>query len=111
MDLGQFALLGVTSASLHWLLARSKIAQPLWSRARGWLDALLRCPACSGFWLGLGLGAGGIRPMEFGHGPTLDIAGAGILAVFACPVAEGILIWGLKMSTVEEASPRDCPPE
>lgn len=103
-DLEQASLLGILSAALHWLVARSRIAKPIWSRAKGLTNDLLRCPACSGFWLGLGLGAVGIAPMTTGIYP-LDVGSAGVLAMFLTPVAEGVMVWGLAMSAVEEDAP------
>lgn len=108
-------LLGVLSATIHWLIARSKIAQPLWSRARGWIATLLACPACSGFWIGAALTATGIvaAPPWFLGPPdtTVFTAGAiltnGLLAVFLTPVCEGILMWGFGMSAIESDEPDD----
>ena len=103
-SLQQFALLGVLSAAVHWLLARSDVMGWFWSRVTGRLDQLLRCPACSGFWIGLGLGAAGLRPVTTGY-DFVDALTSGLLALYATPVAEGVLIWGLAASEVEDEPP------
>jgi hypothetical protein len=104
LDVGQLALLGLLSTALHWLIARSKIAQPLWSRARGWAAALLACPACSGWWLGLGLGTGGVRPV-MGSWRIVEVIASGLLAVVLTPIFEGVMLWGLERSAIEQEEP------
>ena len=83
------------STALHWLLARADITRPFWSRAArwSWLDALLRCPACSGFWLGLALWLYGVRP-----GNVLETA---LYSLLLTPVMEAVLIWGLQGSAID----------
>jgi hypothetical protein len=101
-------VLGLLTASTHWLVARSEIARPLWSRARGWLAKLLACAGCSGWWLGLGYGALGLRPVSHGWRGILV---AGILGTILTPIFEALLIWGLDETaisvdgTVPEPSP------
>jgi hypothetical protein len=99
-------LLGLASSALHWLIARSEIAKPLWSRAGGVLGALLRCPACSGFWIGLGLAAGGLTPLVTGS-VIANILATGILALYLTPVFEAVLLWGLGVSAIEEPPTQD----
>lgn len=94
MDLQQLVLLGILSSSIHWIIARSKIAKPLWSRAKGWLADLLACPACFGFWIGIFLGLGGVQPYP-GY-----VSVTAVLAVFLTPVFEGALLWGLEVSSM-----------
>lgn len=106
LDVGQLALLGLLSTGLHWLIARSTIARPLWSRARGWLAALLACPACSGWWLGLGLGLGGVRPAS-GQGGIVAVIASGILAMVLTPVLEGVMLWGLAQSAIVTEEPEE----
>lgn len=100
--IGQAILLGLLTAAGHWLLARSEVMRWLWSRASGRLDALLRCPACSGFWLGLVGWACGLSPLEglLAWWP-LQAVGAGLLAIFLTPVFEGVLLWGLDRSALD----------
>ena len=100
----QLAMLALLSASIHWLVARSAITKPLWSRARGWLAELLKCAGCSGFWIGLGLGALGIRPVQ---PPSVlpAIFLSGLLAVFLTPIFEGMLLWGLRESAIDSDDP------
>ncbi len=110
LDLHQLLLLGLLSTSVHWLVARSSIAEPLWSRARGRLGDLLRCPACSGWWLGLGLGALGITPVASPH-RWIAIVAAGLLAVVLTPVVEAGLLFGLQHSAIppEPEEPEAAP--
>jgi len=95
------ATLGVLTATLHWLAARAKITKRFWDAA--WLpasvDGLLRCPACSGFWLGLGVGLWGVRPLRTGAA-WLDVLTAGVCGIFMTPLFEGIILWGLDRSSL-----------
>ncbi len=106
LDVGQLALLGLLSTALHWLIARSKIAQPLWSRARGWLALLLACPACSGWWLGLGLGTGGVRPVTVSW-RIVEVVLCGLLAMVLTPVVEAVMLWGLERSAIVAEEPEE----
>lgn len=99
LDLQQLVLLGILSSSTHWLVARSSIAKPLWSRAKGSLAELLACPSCSGFWIGWALGLIGVRPTHVGV--VADLFFASLLAVFLTPVFEAVLLWGLHTSAIE----------
>lgn len=40
--------------AIYHLASQATITRPLWSRYPPRLDAFLSCPACFGFWLGLG---------------------------------------------------------
>lgn len=95
------ATLGILSATIHWIVARSKAMQWFWESP--WLptfvDDLLRCPACLGFWLGLGLGATGVRPLTTGH-VWLDIVAAGLAGVWCTPIVESALLWGIDKASV-----------
>jgi hypothetical protein len=96
-----FATLAILASALHWLVARAEITKPVWDAI--WLperlDALLKCPACSGFWLGLWLGAAGLRPLVTGHW-WIDVVAAGVAGVWGVPVAEGVMLWGLDRSKI-----------
>jgi hypothetical protein len=101
----QLIFLGVLCSGLHWIVARSEIMRPLWSRASGALGMLLACAGCSGFWLGLLLGAVGLRPLRFGidvlaFGHFVDTMVTGVLGTFVTPVFEGMLLWGLERSAI-----------
>jgi len=99
LALDQLFLLGLLSAVIHWLGARSEIARPLWSRARGWLDKLLRCPACSGFWLGGLVTWGGVHP--FSDMPRWqEIVGGALCGVILTPVFEAVLLWALERTAI-----------
>ena len=96
----RLVLLGILCASVHWLVARSQIAKPLWSHATGWVDGLLRCAGCSGWWLGLLWGlAPTLRPVEHG---VVGWLVTGVLGAFVTPVFEAFLLWGLEASTLED---------
>lgn len=97
-------LLGLLCAALHWLVARSVIAKPLWSRATGKWDELLRCPACSGFWIANGLWTLGVRPLGDGF---LTVFLTGALGAILTPVFEATMLWGLERTAVEEPKPAD----
>lgn len=107
LNLEHLVLLGVLSAAIHWLVARSLIFSWFWSRVTGWAQDLLSCPACSGFWIGLGLGVLGVRPL---HGLGLvDILGAGLFGIYLTPIIEGTLLWGLKRSSMQRAEDSSGP--
>ena len=103
IDFSRLFFLGLLTAAIHWFVARSEIAAPLWSRARGWFDRLLRCPACSGFWLGLLLYFAGIHVVSARYRLTEFVAN-GFLALFITPIFEGALLWGLQQSAIERAA-------
>jgi hypothetical protein len=109
LHLDQLFILGIFTTSIHWLVARSEIARPLWSRAHGWLEKLLRCPACSGFWLGGLVTWGGVQPFGDALAPWSGGALwpfvwktqlAGIAAMFLTPVFEAVMVWGLRESAI-----------
>ena len=91
--------LGLLSAAIHWIVARAKVTRSFWSALwlPGFISDLLACAACSGFWIGLGLGLAGIRPL--GHG-ILGVLCSGLLGVVATPVVEGVLLWGLSTTKI-----------
>lgn len=105
IDLTHLFVLGLLTSSAHWLFARSKIAKPLWSRTRGFIDELLRCPACSGVWLAAGAYVAGVRPVGKG-GPAFICTM--LLGLILTPVFEGVLLWGLERSALEDAD--EVPP-
>lgn len=53
MDL---VLLAIVGAAAHFLLYRALVTRWLWSRYPAWIDSFFSCSACTGFWLGLGVG-------------------------------------------------------
>jgi hypothetical protein len=92
----QVVLLSMLTGAGHWILARSAVMFWFWGRATGWFDQLLRCPACSGFWLGGIAWLCGIRPLDaFMPWWPLSLVGTAILATLGTPVAEAVLLWGL----------------
>lgn len=101
MNWSAFLTLGVLAASIHWTVARAKITQWFWGAS--WLprilNELLSCPACSGFWIGLGLGLAGLRPLHTDL-VTLDVLATGVLALYTTPILEGVMLWGLERSRI-----------
>ncbi len=100
IDLSKLLLFGMLCASLHWLIARAEITKPLWSRASGVLDKLLRCAGCSGWWLGGVVYVLGLRP--FALSAWWSVLVACILGTFITPVFEGILLWGLEHTALQD---------
>lgn len=96
-------LVGIWCAAVHWTVARSTVCRGFWSRARGRLKALLECPACSGFWLGLSAWGLGIRPVPDAH-TFVSVGVCGALGLWLTPIFEGILLWGLDMSSLESST-------
>lgn len=104
LNVQHLLFLGILTTAVHWLIARSSIMSWLWSRARGTAAKLLACPACSGWWLGLGASLLGFNPViwtDTGWIPALgSFLTTGLLAMFLTPVFEGLLIWGLETSHI-----------
>ncbi len=109
LNIQHLLLLGMLSASLHWVLARAEITRFAWSRAPRWLDKLLRCPACSGWWLGVLFGVLGVCPVQIAESRAGEFACAGLLAIWLTPVFETCLLWGLEHSAVPEAESTQVP--
>jgi hypothetical protein len=105
LNWNQLATLGIFSAVIHWVVARAKITKPFWELSwlpigREFVDGLLSCAACSGWWIGLGLGWG-MRLTPFLTGSAFwDVIGAGIAGVFVTPLVESMLLWGLNHSKI-----------
>lgn len=99
IDLSTLLVFGILCASLHWFIARSQVMRWFWSRQHGWIDALLRCPACSGFWLGLNLWCYGVRPLA---GRWWSAVLTGALGMWLTPVLEAVMLWALERSALEE---------
>lgn len=93
--------LGIITATIHWIVARSKIMKWFWNAI--WLpkrvNQLLECPACSGFWLGIAVGMLGVTPLTAGSW-WFELPAAGIAGTFATPVLQAVLLWGLKQSEI-----------
>jgi hypothetical protein len=117
MDVSQLVLFGIFCSAIHWLIARSEIARPFWSRADGWLGRLLACAGCSGFWIGAVIGGAGLTaPLALDVAPILgvDIAlralAHAVLGVFVTPVFESVLLWGLHESAIVVDEPAEPEP-
>jgi hypothetical protein len=110
LDLNALLLLGLLAAGIHWIVARSKVTKWFWGLdwwpapgsitsglVKEGFASLLACTACSGFWIGIGLGIAGVQPV--GHG-VVGVACSGLLGVVATPVVEGVLLWGLSATKI-----------
>lgn len=105
IDWNQLVTLGVLAAVIHWLVARAQITQHFWRLewlpvGRDFVDGLLRCAACSGWWIGLGLGWGRhLVPFQMGSA-FWNVVGAGLTGIFVTPIFESVLLWGLEKSRI-----------
>lgn len=100
LALDQLVVLTLLGAPTHWLIARSQAMRWLWSRA-GWWDGLFKCAACSGFWIGLAASAHGLTPVTWGW-PVLDQVTTAVLSMLFTPVVEGVMLWGLYASAMDD---------
>ena len=93
--------LGILCASVHWIVARAKITEWFWDAdwLPKFLNNLLTCPACSGFWLGLLFGIAGLRPLVSSH-TTLDVLTTSVAGLFCTPLVEAVFLWGLDRSKI-----------
>lgn len=101
LNLNTLIFFGLLTAGIHWLVARSSITKPIWSKATGKLDGLLRCAGCSGFWLGLALWIIGVRPIDGGIVLARAFLLTGVLGAALTPVVEAVVLWGLAETAVE----------
>lgn len=106
LDTKQAVMLGLLCAASHWLIARSEAMRWFWGRMHGMPDRLLRCAACSGWWLAMIFQALGVQP--FSGWPPATFICTNLLALFLTPVFEGMLLWGLDASSMP--APDEDPP-
>lgn len=92
-------LLALLSTAIHWFVARSTIMHWFWRRAKGWFAKLLACPACSGFWLGCGLGYMGIQAVDGGN-VVAELLINGAVALVLTPMVEAVFLLGLNASAI-----------
>lgn len=109
LDLSKLLLFGILCATLHWLIARAEITKPLWSRAPGPIDKLLRCSGCSGWWLGGIVYVCGLQPIA--RTSWWSVLVACLLGAFVTPVFEGLLLWGLESTAVHAEEPGPDEPD
>jgi hypothetical protein len=108
LNVEHLVLLGLLTAPTHWIIARSEIARPFWSRLRGFPAKLLACPACSGFWLALVLAAFGVQPVtvlcpsKLGAGIAMFLA-SGVLGTLVTPIMQAVMLLGLHYSAMPAA--------
>lgn len=84
-------LLGLYGAAFHYVTYRAEITRWLWSRYPRWLEGLLGCAACSGFWVGAGVGwlwvATDQPALGLAAGDPLTILAAALVCLVVAPVA------------------------
>jgi hypothetical protein len=103
-DLLLFALL---CTGAYYLLARAEITRWLWQPLDGMrgIGPLLRCPACTGAWLGAG--ASFIVPVV-GHTDhwwlacTASVVEHALLGMVCTAIGWGAMKWGLNVGAVSE---------
>lgn len=103
----QLFILGLLSATIHWIIARASITARFWrllwlphGMLREFLNELLSCPACSGFWIGIALGLNGLQPIQ-GSFYVVCVLATGFASLFLTPIFEGVFLWGLRASAIE----------
>ena len=108
--MGDLVVFGLFVTAAYYLFARAQITKFAWSRYRGFLDRLARCPACSGFWLGLLLSHWAPTvypgwycglPAEYDWRWALGIVLAGFLGMVLCAVFYGLMHWGLAITSID----------
>lgn len=100
LNVQQLVLLALLSGALHWFIARSTITQFFWSQTSGWLDKLLRCAACSCFWIGLCL-ALVVQPAVQWWSPPGEVLATGLLTMITGPWAEALLLAALDATKID----------
>jgi hypothetical protein len=107
----RFWAFGLLCTTIYWLLARAEISKPLWSRYRGFLDRLARCPACSGTWLGIAV-AFAEPPPYVGNGSIWEKAVWGALSgMFLTPLGMMVLKAALTYTNLGQNGQPDNSPE
>jgi hypothetical protein len=99
----------VASTFAYYVLARAEITRPLWSRYRGSLDALARCAACSGFWIGLALSAALEPPWWMRqYGLASRVVWGGVWGLVGTPIGVALLVVAVRVSTVRDDGDGDA---
>ncbi len=103
-------LLACLTTSVYYLLAWAEISRPLWSRYPKWfpkwVNAMMSCAACSGFWYGLAAGVVAWRlglTLDDLLGVTLERARAWYIvpAVALGAVAWTPVLWGVMFRALQ----------
>jgi hypothetical protein len=82
-DLLKFFLL---AAFLQYIVGGAVITEPLRKRLPEWLQYPVRCPACSGFWIGLLLCW--LQPFEWYWGPVMGLVGVPVIRGFMVELSQ-----------------------
>lgn len=91
---------------LYYIGARAEVTRFAWERYPDRLDKLARCPACSGFWIGLAVGARWDFPSWTMHGPDIlpywvtAMLWGGVWGLLLTPVGMWILKRALEATSV-----------
>jgi len=98
--------IALLSAACFYLGSRALITRALWSRYPTWLAGFMDCPACTGFWYGLGWAITldqcfGVFVLE----PSSPLAYivVGLMMIALTPIAAGFMQRGL--DSIGEALP------
>jgi len=114
LNLQLLVMLGLLTAGVHWFVARSHVMEWFWGSLPpgSATAALVDCAACSGYWLGLGVWAAGVRPLSASipWWPVEALA-TGVLGLALTPVFEGVILWGLAVTAMESQVSQDDPPD
>lgn len=86
----RLAELAIFASAIQYLLGEASIFDRPRSKLPAILQQLLRCPACCGFWLGLGAGALGLSPW----GGRWGIPLTGLAAIAIVPTVRGLMALG-----------------
>jgi hypothetical protein len=103
--------LGIVGAAFHYITYRAMVTKWLWSRYPSWLDALMSCAACSGFWIGGGLGllarARGYGLLGMEPSDWLLLPAAAAVTMVLAPITASIQISALTALSEDDAAEED----
>ena len=89
--------LAIFLSAIQYLLGEAAIFDRVRGKLPETLRYLLRCPACCGFWLGVGAGWVGFGPwarLESWGGVAAGAAAAGVAAIVIVPMTRGLMALG-----------------
>jgi len=85
----QFLAFIALITTAYYLFARAEVTKFIWERYPSPIDRLAKCPACSGFWLGMIAGILVLAPYT---SPNLCLRGlwGGIYGIFLLPISAAV---------------------
>ena len=84
MDFLHYALMAYALTYLITESAIGAVPRILASRGHALIEALMYCPACMGFWVGICLGFGGWFPFDTPHSLPLESLNSGFVSMAVC---------------------------